>query len=365
MNSTKENRNGAESGRRLSGSHARLEKNPAASSTRTTVQRRMSASRGMEKNTIDKPSDHQRRHVTRRSSDASRRSRSGGDSLEASSFHVASTRTGTGAGGSRVRRAAPGRHKSSDNMELRGGRDDLGAATLHGNSVSRIRGGSKSSRTLDSHLGTSSTSGHNKASSSSSTSAKQQPQSGNPRRSLIKRAMSQDNVKPPEEYANRGGSSNKSNEPEPVRRGRRRHNPEPAVVEEEEEESSSSDESGTSFGEEDSDDDSSSSNFSGDDKVDDRGCALSKQHGSTRSMQQQQQPKRSGLLTLMRENQTVQLSDMQEKKNRRVLHYLLYQHKLNIDMVQMQIDIDDDIATNGIEQALSRPMLPLYVEPAN
>jgi len=81
--------------------------------------------------------------------------------------------------------------------------------------------------------------------------------------------------------------------------------------------------------------------------------------------QQQQQPQRSGLLTLMRENQTVQLSDMQEKKNRRVLHYLLYQHKLNIDMVQMQIDIDHDIATNGIEQALSRPMLPLYVEPAN
>ena len=67
----------------------------------------------------------------------------------------------------------------------------------------------------------------------------------------------------------------------------------------------------------------------------------------------------------MREEKTVQLLDLQDQKNRRLLHFLLYQHKLGVDMAQLQADIHDDIATNGVEQALSRPPLPLFVEPAN
>jgi len=344
-------------------SRARQEKQPS----RRGFERRGSASRGMEKHTMEKPSDHQRRA---RPSSRSRASSRPEQPLEASSFHVTGSRA---VAASRVRRSGPNRHKSYDNVELRGGggRDDLGAATLHGgNSVSRIRGGTKSSRnlSLDQHLSGGSCHGP-------STNSSKRPQ--------MKRAMSNDNVTPPEEYA-RGVMQ----EPKPVvRRGGRRRptkQPEPAVVEEEEEEeeveeednvSSSSDESGSSFGEEEDDDDDDSDgedsfeNASPQKSPHKRGT-VDRASSSSKQPQQQQQPetttpKRAGLLQLMRDEQTIVLSDLQDKKNRRVLHFLLYQHKLGIDMAQLQQDIHDDIATNGVEQALSRPVLPLYVEPAN
>ena len=234
-------------------------------------------------------------------------------------------------------------------MELLGGRDDLGAATLHGSSqVSRIRRGSsaRSSRALDGHPARTSI-------QSSSTGS---------RRSQMKRAMSKENVMPPEDYASTS-NHHKVYEPEPqVRRGGRRppSKQEPAVVEEEEDEhsscgSTSSEESGTSFG---GDEEGGANDEEG-------GSSFAEEEEEEDSAKRSTQPQPRGLLSLMRDNETVELADLQSKKNRRVLHFLLYQHKLDIDMVQLQSDIDHDIAVNGLKKALQRPALPLYVEPAN
>lgn len=318
-------------------------------------------------------------------------------------------------------------------MEQRtGGRQDLGTATLHGNSVvSRIRGSgaSKSSRNLDSHHGGGSSahdstdlSSNSTKSSSSSSNGYSKPD----RRTNMKRAMSRENVKRPEEYATASSGSGGSgqsrskqamcdSELTAARRGGRRPNkqPEPAVVVEEEEEdeaeseesddsddsSTSSDESGSSFGEESETETYNSRTGSitsrksstkhaepararhtitSQSKHRDTGRSTATSsstpahhHGSVnpnttnRSVQTQQGQPRRNLLHLMREEKTVQLLDLQDQKNRRLLHFLLYQHKLGVDMAQLQADIHDDIATNGVEQALSRPPLPLFVEPAN
>jgi len=352
------------------------------------------SSRGMEKGSIDRPSEHVRR--ARRGSSRNMSGGSGhsrGDapsshnhnvSLEASSYHASTTRGGassTASGATSARgtgRRGPSRaHRSSDNME-----SGLGATTMHGSSsVSRIRSNaSKSSRTLDSHLSSSqhgaASARHRHHSKSSETASHMATVEA--KRAPIQRAMSSDNVKCPEEYA----------ASQTTRRGRRRQ---PAVVEEEEVEeedatttshhdedhddvcSTSSDESGSSFGGEESDAEegssvhqpskssvqSSSSNGSGSTKH------HSTAHASRASPKPSPRPASTNLLELMRHDQTVQLHDLQDKQNRRVLHFLLYQHKLGVDMAQLQQDIHDDIATNGVEQALSRPPLPLYVEPAN
>jgi hypothetical protein len=42
----------------------------------------------------------------------------------------------------------------------------------------------------------------------------------------------------------------------------------------------------------------------------------------------------------------------------------MYQHTLGIDLTELHASVDHDIAINGAA-ALSRPALPLYVEPAN
>lgn len=256
--------------------------------------------------------------------------------LSASSYHggrTASSSTST----SRVRRAGPARHKSSDNMELMAGgssstrRDDLGAATLHGTSVSRIR----SQRVLAKEPG-------------------QRGTSKEDRRSTMKRAMSRENVKRPEEYgpgavavvatnpvSMYGGSTE-------VRRGRRRPTKaaeeEPAVVEEEEDEIA----------------DNSNQGSEGDDSFAEEEEAPVRRSGSSRKGLAQ--PRRD-LLVLLREQKTVHQTDFDDKENRRILHFLLYQHKLGIDLADLQSSVDHDIAVNGAE-AMRRPTLPLYVEPA-
>ena len=422
-------------------SNTGLNREISSSSRRTqreySMQRRSSATRGMEKHTIDKPSDHQRRSAAasavRRATSMRPHHGSSADksSLEASSYHVSRTNNKSGSGNasslstssSHSRRSGgPSRnHRSSDNMDLRAGREDLGAATLHGNSaVSRIRSGSKSTRNLDSYLGAGSGTTKivhddaaamdpNKTSSSSS-----KPD----RRTQMKRAMSRENVDRPEVYAN-SSSTQAVYEPEARRGGRRPSTQlEPAVVEEDEEEtesevdenSTSSDDSGSSFGEETEAERCSSrvassqatrksstkqqqptparhsnnskhhdtsrstmksssytpaSNNSSNSSTSSNGSSNSSTIRSTQTQQQEKKKTNRNLVHLMREETAIQLHDLQDPKNRRTLHFLLYQHKLGVDMAQLRADIHDDIATNGFEQALSRPPLPLYVEPAN
>ena len=409
-----------------------------------SMQRRSSATRGMEKHTIDKPSDHQRRStaasaVRRATSMRPHHGSSSTDksSLEASSYHVSrSNKSGSGNATSLSSSSSHNRrscgpvlnHRSSDNMEQRTGRGDLGAATLHGNSaVSRIRSGSKSTRNLDSYLGA----GSGTTSGSNSQISRDGPDAIDPnnktasgsnsskpdRRAQMKRAMSRENVKRPEEYA-KATNTHAVHEPEARRGGRRPSKQlEPAVVEEEEEEvDSEEDESSTSS-------EDSGSSFGGESEAEACSSRFASSLASRKSFTKQQQPTlvrhsdnnkrhetsrsamtpsshastsnnssnsstssndssnsstvRSGkkthqqaqtnhnLLHLMREGKTVQLHDLQDQKNRRMLHFLLYQHKLGVDMAQLRADIHDDITTNGFEEALSRPPLPLYVEPAN
>jgi hypothetical protein len=257
-------------------------------------------------------------------------------SLGASSDHVARASGSTLT--SRVRRGAPARTKSSDNMELTAGgssstrRDDLGAATLHGSSVSRIR----SQRVLLKE------SSHRKSSKGD-------------RRSNMKRAMSRENVKRPEEYGPGAAAAAATVTPKSlyggstdVRRGRRRPvkvaEEEPAVVHEDEEELA----------------ESSDDNSDEDDSFAEEDEAPIRRPGSGRK--EQAQPRRD-LLALLRDQKTVHQSDFHDKENRRMLHFLFYQHKLGVDLKELQANVDHDIALNG-PKAMRRPILPLYVEPA-
>lgn len=205
-------------------------------------------------------------------------------------------------------RKAVSRQKSNDETSnphepvKRQDSDDLGAATLHGKStISRIRG----------------TRDGKPASKGGRRSDK---------RSAMKRAMSSENVKPPEEYGE---------QPE-VRRGRRRP-------------SKDSEDTG-------SDDDDS---FAGED---DDLSDIAPLKPSSIGKQIQSKEQRRDLLLLLREKKAVQLSDFVDcKDNRRVLHFLLYQHKLGVDLEGLQLKVDKDIAMNEGGR-VPRPIPPLYVE---
>jgi hypothetical protein len=249
----------------------------------------------------------------------------------------------------KVRNGPPSRHISSDNLEpYHGGarRDDLGAATLHGNSdVSRVR--SKKLNEKDSTKGT-------------------KPVKGD-RRSQMKRAMSRENVKPPEEYGPNTTAVTKTltqrtvagglygNSPEP-RRGRRKPvKPEQDRVQEDSEFERIVDQS---------EDGSSEGSFAEDDVVVQKQPPKTSNASTQRKKLVAQPMQRRDVLSLLRDKKKIQVSDMKDRDNRRILHFLIYQHSLNIDLTELQASVDHDIAVNG-SAALRRPPLPLYVEPAN
>jgi hypothetical protein len=197
------------------------------------------------------------------------------------------------------------RQKSSDETghhepPARQDSDDLGAATLHGKStISRIR--------------------DNRETKVSSAKGGRRTD----KRAAMNRAMSSENVKAPEEYGEQ--------QPE-VRRGRRR---------------------ATKESEETSDDDDS---FAAEE--DEVGDIAPLKASSRRNRPKE----RRDLLLLLREKKVVQLSDFSESKdNRRVLHFLLYQHKLGVDLEELQMKVDKDMSRyeGGL---VPRPIPPLYVE---
>jgi hypothetical protein len=252
---------------------------------------------------------------------------------------------------SRSRHGPPSRHISSDNLGpyATGSRsEELGTATLHGNAdVSRVR--SKKTTETDA------------AKVAKSTGTK------GDRRSQMKRAMSRENVKPPEEYGPNSASNVTSvttnkytayglygNSPEP-RRGRRK----PAQQQSDNKEDRISMEKHIDHSEIVSE---SEDSFAEDD---DHEIVEHRPHQTNLQRKKSTiQPPRRDLLGLLRDQKTVQLSDMKDRDNRRILHFLMYQHTLNIDLSELQSTVDHDIAVNGAA-ALRRPVLPLYVEPAN
>lgn len=228
------------------------------------------------------------------------------------SYHGAGKTRGSGQRGM-------GRYKSSGNMELESseqgmsstakqahsGSDGLGASTLHGkSSVSRIRDGSR-----------------DKPSSRSSSKSR-----GGATRAPLKRAMSNDNVLPPEASAGE------------ARRGRRRPTKQQQQPVQQEDLQPS-------------DDDDS---FADDEQGETLGQISPLKPSSRRPTKQ-----RRDLLVLLREKKTVQLNDFCEcKDNRRVLHFLLYQHKLGVDLEDLQAQVD-----KAAGAPVARPIPPLYVEP--
>jgi hypothetical protein len=49
-----------------------------------------------------------------------------------------------------------------------------------------------------------------------------------------------------------------------------------------------------------------------------------------------------------------------DKDNRRLLHFILYEHKMEVSLKEMVAKVEEDLATNA-EAALLRAPLPLYV----
>jgi hypothetical protein len=238
--------------------------------------------------------------------------------------------------------------------------DDLAAATLHGkSSISRIRSSKREIKERKAAAAVAAAAGSTGVSD---------------RRARLQRAMSRENVKRPEEYGPEGVSYYGSAVPQPmesmhgeVRRGRRRPKKEEPVVE-----SSPSPSS---------DDGSDADSFA---QVEEHMIDSSGRHSSRHHHQQQQQyhtrasptksssggsgnlphtPQRRDLIQLLRDHRTVHVEDLADKDNRRILHFIMYQHKLKVDMNTLQANIDQDVATLGAA-AFVRPPLPLYVEPA-
>jgi hypothetical protein len=238
--------------------------------------------------------------------------------------------------------------------------DDLAAATLHGkSSISRIRSSKREIK-------------ERKAAVAASTGSA----GTSDRRARLQRAMSRENVKRPEEYGPDGVSYYGSAVPQPmesmhgeVRRGRRRPKKEEPVVESSPCPSS------------DDDDDSDADSFA---EVEEHMIDNSGRQSSRHRHHHQQQyqtraspaksssggngnlprtPQRRDLIQLLREQKTVDVEDLADKDNRRILHFIMYQHKLKVDMNALQANIDLDVATSGAA-AFVRPPLPLYVEPA-
>jgi hypothetical protein len=253
---------------------------------------------------------------------------------------------------SRSRRGPPSRHVSSDNMENAWrpsrNRDDLVTATLHGHSnISQVRNPRKSS-------------------TENQLVSQRAPKAGVDRRSHMKRAMSRENVKPPEEYGPNSTESSNShntnmglyggNNPQP-RRGRRR----PAKTEDDVKDEVDWVEQLVETSDEDEDEsDSDEDSFAGEEELPKQ---PQKRSSSLRPLRKKVPPRRD-LMSLLRDRKTIQLSDLEDRGNRRILHFLMYQNTLSIDLSELQASVDQDIAINGAE-ALRRPPLPLYVEPAN
>ena len=249
----------------------------------------------------------------------------------------------------KMRKGPPSRHLSSDNLEPQPSgtrRDDLSAATLHGSAdVSRVR--SKKISDKDPIKSTKAVKGD--------------------RRSQMKRAMSRENVKPPEEYGPNTTSAAKSqaqkatagglygNSPEP-RRGRRK----PVQPERDSEHEDSDFERIIDQ----SEDGSSEGSFADDEVVIQKQQPKVGTASTQRKKSVSQSSQRRDILSLLRDKKKIQVSDMKDRDNRRILHFLIYQHSLKIDLTELQASVDHDIAVNG-SAALRRPQLPLYVEPAN
>jgi hypothetical protein len=140
-----------------------------------------------------------------------------------------------------------------------------------------------------------------------------------------------------------------------VRRGRRRpkvEDDEPLVVEVEEVESEEVEENS----EDDSEGDDS---FAAEDDDDEP-----KHESPVRAVNGNRKGEaRRDLSVLVRDQKTVHAADFNDKDNRRLLHFLIFQHKLGVDLAELQATVAQDIAMHGAE-ALRRPVLPLYVEPA-
>jgi hypothetical protein len=277
-------------------------------------------------------------------------SRSQRVSLSATSYHGGRTSANAAGSSSRSRRGVgpPGRHKSTDNPELLGAGpasssssrrgDELGATTLHGTSVSRIRSQRGVLQRQQSRRGSTS-------------------MSKGDRRPAMKRAMSTENVKRPEEYGPRGTTAAPSSMygSGEVRRGRRRpkvEDDEALVVEVDEIESEEV--------EENSDDDSEGDDsFAAEDDDDEP-----KHDSPVRTANSNRKGEaRRDLSVLVRDQKTVHLADFNDQENRRLLHFLIFQHKLGVDLAELQATVAQDIAMHGAE-ALRRPVPPLYVEPA-
>ena len=250
----------------------------------------------------------------------------------------------------KMRNGPPSRHISSDNLEPyhtnSTRRDDLGTATLHGSAdVSRLR----SKKLIE------------KEAVKNSRAVK------GDRRSQMKRAMSRENVKPPEEYGPNTTAVVKTqtrkaiagslygNSPEP-RRGRRK-----PVEQEHDIEHEDSDFEGIVDQPEDG---SSEGSFAEDEVVEQKQQPKSAKASMQRKKSISQPLHRRDLLNLLRDKKKIQVSDMKDRDNRRILHFLIYQHSLNIDMTELQASVDHDIVVNGSD-ALRRIPFPLYVEPAN
>jgi hypothetical protein len=294
--------------------------------------REIAKTASMRKNDIDRKSLKEANRPAQR-----RASLDGG--LGVSSYH----NSGAAIVPSKIRRGLPSRHISSDNIEPLPGnarRDELAAATLHGSTnVSRVR----SKKHTEKEVG------------------KNPKNVKGDRRSHMKRAMSRENVKPPEEYGPNSAivpvANTKSSaaglygsSPEP-RRGRRKpvkqesdNDEDDEAIEKNADPSEVESESEDSFAEEDQD-----------------GTVL---NYPTNIHRKKSAPPRRDIISLLRDQKTIHVSDMKDRDNRRILHFLIYQQSLNIDLTELQASVDHDIAINGTA-ALRRPALPLYVEPAN
>ena len=77
-------------------------------------------------------------------------------------------------------------------------------------------------------------------------------------------------------------------------------------------------------------------------------------HKSHHEHQQEEEEERRDLLVLLREQQTVTGKDLLDRENRRLLHFLMYEHKIGISMPELQHHIRSS--------PLAEEPRPLYVE---
>ena len=75
------------------------------------------------------------------------------------------------------------------------------------------------------------------------------------------------------------------------------------------------------------------------------------------------EPVRRDLRDLLRDKVAATMDDFESKENRRLLHFLIYEHKLGVSIKELKATIAEELADNP-EKILCRPPLPLYVEPA-